>query len=43
MSADNAEQILKAMQNSEQATQKKVNASRSQQQENERRRTRNQW
>lgn len=43
MSADNAEQILKAMQNSEQNTQKKVNASRSQQEQNERRRTRNQW
>ncbi len=43
ISEDNAEQILKAMQNEEKATQQKINAARMKEEENQRRRTKNQW
>jgi Ca-activated chloride channel family protein len=43
MSQQNIEQILKTMQDEEQATQQKMNASKARMQQNERRRTNNQW
>ncbi|MCQ2290386.1 MAG: tetratricopeptide repeat protein [Muribaculaceae bacterium] len=43
MSQQNMEQILRTMQNQENATQQRVNAARAKQQEGERSRTRNKW
>lgn len=42
-SPDNSEQILNAVQDNEKGTQQKINAARAKEQENERRRTKNQW
>lgn len=43
MSQQNIEQILKTMQDKEESTQRKVNASKAQREQNERRRTQNEW
>lgn len=43
MSQQNIEQILKTMQDKEESTQRKVNASKAQREQSERRRTQNEW
>lgn len=43
MSQQNVDQILKAMQDEERATQQRMNAARQQMQRGERERTRNKW
>ena len=43
MSQQNAEQVLKAMQDRERATQQRINVQQAQQQRNERQRTNRKW